>query len=300
MLWVPVSILCAAVFGVVSVLDKQILARGKPGLRGFNCWVGLITLCYGAITLVVVRIPGGTGISHVLAGVASGVMWALAIMLMFYALKTEEASRTVAVFHTYPVFVALMAVPLLGERVGGVEWLGIVCTVAGAVLVSLRGLPGKKSLGLQPTFGLLIAASFLAASGNLLAKHALESLPFWPAYGLRNLGLGAVLLANLRPGTPRELAAALKDRVSGPMMVAAEALLAPLSVALLLLATSLGPVSLVSTVTSTRPFFVFLYTVALSAPWWRVMNEPLTPRVLAVKSVSIALILGGVALVSLR
>ncbi|MBI2201569.1 MAG: hypothetical protein HYU43_06470 [Armatimonadetes bacterium] len=48
-----------------------------------------------------------------------------------------------------------------------------------------------------------------------------------------------------------------------------------------------------------RPFFVFLYSSLLSAPWWRFLDEPLQRSTLAVKLASILLIVVGIATVSL-
>ena len=60
-----------------------------------------------------------------------------------------------------------------------------------------------------------------------------------------------------------------------------------------------GPVSLVSTLLSTRPFFVFVYALVLSLVLPAVLEERLTKGVALVKLVSIGLIVGGVTLLTL-
>ena len=60
-----------------------------------------------------------------------------------------------------------------------------------------------------------------------------------------------------------------------------------------------GPVSLVSTVLSTRPAFVFVYAVVVSCFFPGVLNERLSRGTIAAKVVSVCLIVGGVTLLTL-
>jgi drug/metabolite transporter (DMT)-like permease len=61
-----------------------------------------------------------------------------------------------------------------------------------------------------------------------------------------------------------------------------------------------GPVSLVSTVMGSRPCFVFLYTVLLSRVFkGALLEEYLNKGIIILKIVSIALIVGGVAIINL-
>ena len=64
-------------------------------------------------------------------------------------------------------------------------------------------------------------------------------------------------------------------------------------------AMELGPVSLVSTILGTRPAFVFICTVALTRVFPSVLEERLTRGVAVIKTVSIALIIVGVAIINL-
>ena len=43
----------------------------------------------------------------------------------------EEVTRVVPVIGTYPVFVALFAIPLLGERLSGLQWLAVALSEIG-------------------------------------------------------------------------------------------------------------------------------------------------------------------------
>ena len=74
--------------------------------------------------------------------------------------------------------------------------------------------------------------------------------------------------------------------------------MSPIAIFLNVAASSLGAISIVSTITASRPFFVFLYGSILSVPPFRLLDETIDRRTLTTKAVSIALIIGGIALLS--
>ena len=78
---------------------------------------------------------------------------------MLKTMRSEEVSRVVSVVHTFPIFVAIMAVPLLGEVLGKTEWLAIFMTVTGRTLyrTSLPRDSHNHSLG---TSSLMPPATF--------------------------------------------------------------------------------------------------------------------------------------------
>ena len=75
--------------------------------------------------------------------------------------------------------------------------------------------------------------------------------------------------------------------------------MAPLAVLMNVTAISLGPVSLVSTITGTRPIFVFIFGTFLSTSRFRLLEDPLDPKTLTVKLISIVMIVVGIAVLTL-
>ena len=84
----------------------------------------------------------------------------------------------------------------------------------------------------------------------------------------------------------------LMQLVIGPAFIVVA--LAPAAVFTLLLAFSLGTVSLVSVVSASRPLLVLALSVALSTRWWDVLHEPLDRETVGLKAVSTVMIVGGV------
>ncbi|GIT13368.1 MAG: hypothetical protein CM1200mP35_01880 [Chloroflexota bacterium] len=120
-------------------------------------------------------------------------------------------------------------------------------------------LEGKSFPGEQ-SFADTLGASLFTALAMLFGKYALEELPVWFVYSIRNFGMGLVFVFLWRPGSFRILFRALRSWQTFLILFLAEFSLAPLAVLMNVTAISLGPVSLVSTI-QVPAQFLFSYLV---------------------------------------
>ena len=111
---------------------------------------------------------------------------------------------------------------------------------------------------------------------------------------LHFLGMAVVLLMFVRPNTVSHLRQAMRHKEAVLLLVVTEVLMAPVAILLLIGATKLGPVSLVATVTASRPIFIFAFSVVLALPGIRLINESVNRKTLAIKFASVSMIVGGV------
>lgn len=294
-----VALLSAATLGLVTALDKRLVSYNMPSLSSFYLGVSISLFSYATAALLFTGVPHHAPPDQLLAAGVSGLCWGGALAMMFWGYKFEEASRASAIIHTFPVFVALLAVIFLGEVLAAGQWAAIVVIVAGAFLISLRGSIGRRVVRLNRAFPILVGASLFTALALLTGKYALEDLPVGFVYSLRNYGMGVVFLSLWRPGAWGQLFQAVRRGQTLLLLFLAEFSLAPLAVALNVIAIDLGPVSLVGALTGTRPFFVFIYGTLLSTGALRLLNEPLERSTLAVKLTSIAMIVGGIGALTL-
>jgi drug/metabolite transporter (DMT)-like permease len=98
----------------------------------------------------------------------------IAMLAWFTALSLIPVADATALSLMGPVFVALLAIVFLGERVGPRRWLGIGLAVVGGLII-IR--PGFAEVGLGP---LLILTSAIVVSGSKLIAKVLsgtESAP---------------------------------------------------------------------------------------------------------------------------
>jgi drug/metabolite transporter (DMT)-like permease len=101
----------------------------------------------------------------------------------FWSLQYLQLAETGAIQFSVPIIIALIAAPLLGERLDAARWAAIATGFAG-VLVIVR--PGTQ--GFHPALLLAILNAFLYAFYNLLTRKLMahdsaEVTQFWSAIG---------------------------------------------------------------------------------------------------------------------
>ena len=237
-----------------------------------------------------------------MGALVSGAILGISVQFLMLVLYSNEVSRSIPVFLSYPIFTAIYAFFFLGEGLGAVEWTAVVVVVAGAVLISFR--PGRtsiRSILLGRAFVLLMLGSAIHGSAHIFGKVAVDELPVLFTHALRSLGLGGVFLAfNLRSGSVDDVRTFVRTRSPALRFVAVnELVIATVGLLLLLWALALGPAALVTALSGARAFFLVVYSTALALVWKGALGEVTTPGVIAVKLLSTGLIVAGVAAIAL-
>ena len=113
---------------------------------------------------------------------------AVAFLLFFEGLARASSTDAAFLHKTLLVWVALLALPLLGERLSGMHVAAIALLVVGQI-----GLAG----GVTTVFGqgqlMVLGATLLWATEVVVAKRLLADLSSWTV-GLTRMGVGSVVL----------------------------------------------------------------------------------------------------------
>jgi len=80
-------------------------------------------------------IAGRTYLFLLLSGLGTGASW----LCYFRALQLGDAARVAPIDKLSVVMVAIFGVGFLGERLSGINWLGVAAIGGGAILVAYRG-----------------------------------------------------------------------------------------------------------------------------------------------------------------
>ena len=291
------ALLSAAIFGLVTVTDKRLISVNMPNISSFYFIIVITLYVHTGLAIIVFGIPDQLPLTHLLLAGIAGLFWGASLWTMFIGYRFEEASRASAVIHTFPVFVALLAVPFLGEILSIAQCLAILIVVVGAFSISLRSSAGNL-FTINKAFPVLIAASILTALAHITGKYSLEKIEVEFVYAVRNFFMATFLAMFIRPKDAVTVIRALKNPQTLALVIVGETILAPIGIFLNVAASSIGAISIVSTVTASRPFFVFLYGSILSVGPFRLLDESIDIRTLATKAISISLIIGGIALLS--
>jgi drug/metabolite transporter (DMT)-like permease len=297
--WAGAAVLSAAFSGMVNIIDSHLITRRLPGLRAYMLLVAIAVLVLSLVLLYLFPIPEDAGTWPVIVAIIVSILRMTSVTIMIYTLKKEEVTRVIPVVNTYPIFVAIMAVPLLGETLNYWQWTAIIIVVAGVLMISIRRSPGSSVTWLGKTFFLLFGSSLFMAMADVTAKYTLVYISPWNMYSITLICMsGVFLLISLRPQVLRELNKS-KKRNSAIIIVIFNEILAVIGVVLLYWAMQRGPVSLVSTIFGSKPIFVFMYTLVISRVLPMLLEWQYDKVMLPAKLVAIILIVGGIAIIYL-
>lgn len=121
-----------------------------------------------ALTLVLLRLEGGfallkTPYWHL--HLFRGLLIFVANMCYFLALAAVPIAEALAIFYVAPLFITLLSIPFLGERVGIYRWMAVISGLLGAVII-LR--PGGS---FEPAAMLPLVSAISYASAQIFARR---------------------------------------------------------------------------------------------------------------------------------
>ncbi|MFZ5965115.1 DMT family transporter [Thalassococcus sp. BH17M4-6] len=158
-LWMVVTGLCfVAVTALVKVLDGRVPAAEGAFLRYL---LGLVFLLPVARTLLATRLSAR---QWRLFGLR-GLVHTAGVTLWFFAMSRIPIAEVTAMNYLTPVYVTILAVFVLGEKLALRRILAIVAALAGALLI-LR--PGFRAL--DPGHVAMLGTALLFSGSYLLAK----------------------------------------------------------------------------------------------------------------------------------
>jgi len=165
---VGIGWMCTAAFGSSSM--NGMIREASADIHAFE--IAFFRNIFGVLALAPMLLRAGLGVTirtsrpglHVLRGCLNAV----AMLSFFYAVTITPLATVAALGFTAPLFAALLAVPVLGERPGWRRWLGLVVGFIGA-LVIIR--PGVSDI----SFGvLMVLLSSVAWAGALIVIKILS------------------------------------------------------------------------------------------------------------------------------
>jgi drug/metabolite transporter (DMT)-like permease len=293
MLWFILSILSAMFSASDDIIDKFLLSKHKLEPTSYLLLGMLIELPIIPL-LFYISYPPLTFYALIL-GLALAVLDSAALILYNRAMSLEEASRAIPLTYLTALFILPLAYFFFNEIFTFQKYVGILAIVSGAVLISYKGDRGKVSAFV---ILLLLSSSVLWAFYGIIAKYAFNyfdelSLLAWCYAGY--LPVGALLL--MVPSARKKFVFRVKKikKYLKPLVLSSAVdFLAFISY---LIALAIGPVSLITALLSTEPFFVLMYTTLFTFFAKHVVKEKVTKLTLFIKIVAICLIFTGVLLI---
>lgn len=182
---------------------------------------------------------------------------------LFQALHDVGPRLGLALFNVMPITTALLAWPILGEKLGLVAWSGIALTVAGATWVLAeehRGDPAVRNPKIARGVLFILLAALTCGFGYIVAKPAMEgpdgASPMTAALIRVGIALLCFWATSLARGRLRIVARAVRD-VRSTLYLAGGAVAGPfLGIWLSMVAVRLVPTGIASTLFATMPLMI--------------------------------------------
>ena len=256
-------------------------------------------IIYRAVFFYIFPIPASAGLSAILIGFSSTLTRFIGITITIYIMTKEDISQIIPLAFTYPVFVAIIALPLLREILYYLQWMAIIVVVSGAIMVSVK----KDFIGattiLGKNFLILFGVSLLFAFTDIGNKYVLTYLSPMNMLAFVTLSMCSIfLIVSLRPHVIQELAGIKLERSTTALIFLNE-ILTPVAMVLFFSAMQNGPVSLVATIHGTRPIFIGLYSLILSRLAPKFLIHTPSKGLLLLRLVVTAIIVTGIAIIYL-
>ena len=301
MIWLIVTLASSAFRGLIHVSDKAVLHKYIKTPLSLILLIGVTDMIVGFVLLCFSDIPNEFTLFTNISAIASGAFIAFSVILLQRILYTQEVSRAVPITQCSPIFAALLALLILDESISIIQWTGIITAVLGSILISLKLDIHTSKIFLHKSFYSLIFSAILFGAANVMGKLAVEELPILYAQGLRNVTFGLILVSfAFRSEAITDVKDLIHKRSPALILIMINQFFtAQVGSILLLWALSLGPASLVTTVSASSVLFTLIYSIGITKIWGGFLGEDASNESILIKLLSTGLIVAGISVISI-
>ncbi|MBN2854441.1 DMT family transporter, partial [Patescibacteria group bacterium] len=301
MSWIFVALLAYFLLAVANLADKFLVDNVLKSAKAYAFVVCTLGLAVFAAAPWLLEWPG---LNLFIFNLINGVLFAIALWLLFEALKRGEASRVlVLIGGSTPIFSLILSALILKEQFLPSQLLGIFIILAGVFLIAF--LPRERNLLKRLMFWLKIKNK----KNSLALKFALSSAFFYSlyfistkiAYNYQSFAssfiwtrLGAFLFALLfliklydREEVKKMFQGSKKDKAQtsrGRLFVFLNQIIGSSGFILQNYAIFLGSVVLVNALQGVQYAFILVFSAGLSLLAPKILKEKFSKRIIIQKS----------------
>lgn len=299
-MWLVIALIGYLLLALVFVLDKIILTKsvGKPIVYTFYSTIYMVaafaTLLFGG------------GLLHGMDwwwAILSGVSFGFGLWTMFIAVQKSEASHiNPFIGGVITIFVLLLSLVFLGERLGIKEIIGVIILACASLLLSSEKSKHNSGIHMGFLWGIISAICF--AVSHVTAKYLYDIYSFATAFGWTKgtvalVGLFTLLFPSVRAlfKTKKKKATkkAVSARTQGTVLIIVDKIAAASGVVLIQYAAAIGSVSVVHAMSGIQYVIMFLFILMLTRFWPRILKEYMTKRELIIQTIAFVLVVLGSA-----
>lgn len=300
--WLIIAILAPLLWAFTNFIDKFLLSKYfKLGVGTLIIYSALIGLPVAFLVAIfkpnVFSLTLPTSIFIIL----NSFLYIIYLFPYLRALSKADTSVVVPIFQTVPVFSYFLAFLVLGETLSGIQIIGSLLIIFGALGITLKFKDKKVHLTKEVLF-LQLLASFILAVNYLFFKFFAIQLDFWTVSFWQYLGVaifGIILLIFVKS---YRMDFILSFKRNSKAILGLNVINEVLNIGatiILTFATLFAPLTLVWVINGFQPLFVFLIGILLTLFFPHLIKENLEKKVLFQKTIFILLIFLGAYLLNL-
>jgi len=174
------------------------------------------------------------------------------------------------------------------------KYAGIGLIFCGSVLISSNK---KTKLIFDRGFFLAIITAIFSGITSVLIKYSLNLADYWAVFSYQRIGAFLLVIPFIFL-MRKELIQFVKNKKKATL-VSLSVLISLFAMFLIIMAISIGFVSLVTSLVSIQDLFLLLFTLILGIFFPKILNEEINTKVIIIKTIAVAILFTGIMLVVL-
>jgi uncharacterized membrane protein len=292
MTWLLFAVLAAFLWALTNIIDKIVLSRLIKQPMTPVIMVGTLGLVAAGIVTVTVGVEPFSPTETLLALLA-GVGYTLMCVCYSKAVQIEEVSKIVPLFALSPLFVAITAGVMLHEVFSIAKYIGIAIILIGAITLSVQHI---RSFKFNKAFWLMVGAAASITVTEIASKYLLGFHHYWSVFAFTRIGTFLAIIPIFWFYKDELISLFHLKQFKTLGFMSLSEILNLVALLSIVVASSIGYVTLVNAATQVQPFIVLTLTVLMSLLMPHVLKEEQGFKIFVRKFGSISLMFAGVVL----
>jgi len=298
--WILITISAHFLNAVVMIIDKHLVSNTVLKPVAYTFYSGIFQILF----LIAIPIYGFAcpEARYAVLGVLIGVLFILALLIFYKAMRLSAASRVIPVVGgAVPIFTFFLSYIFLGERLTLWQMVAFALLVLGGVIISSRFNNGK--IAIIKGFSFAVLAGFLFAVYYTATKFLFLSMPFFEGFIILQVGgfLGSLMLLISASNRKAIFSTSQTVKKKTAYLFIPNKIIAALAAIMIFYAISIeeSSVAIINSLQASQYVFLLVLTIFLSKKLPDLYNEQTDKKTIMQKLLAIGLIGLGLALLVL-
>ena len=298
--WILITIFAHFLNAVVMIIDKHLVSNTVLKPVAYTFYSGIFQILF----LIAIPIYGFAcpEARYAVSGVLIGVLFILALLIFYKAMRLSAASRVIPVVGgAVPIFTFFLSYIFLGERLTLWQMVAFALLVLGGVIISSRFNNGK--IAIIKGFSLAVLAGFLFAVYYTATKFLFLSMPFFEGFIILQVGgfLGSLMLLVSANNRKAIFSTSQTVKKKTAYLFIPNKIIAALAAIMIFYAISIeeSSVAIINSLQASQYVFLLVLTIFLSKKLPDLYNEQTDKKTIVQKFLAIGLIGLGLTLLVL-